>query len=328
MPASNEDTVSPYRSEILDAASRKRSRPVRFIRDYGLALLIFAAAILLGLLLDYVVAGRLPFITFFPAVLLATYYCGLGPGVLVLLLSALAGTLWADPSGAGSVAFYAVAFVLFVALAGVNLALVHVLMRALSRLKQQDDQLSVINRELKHRIKNLFSIANSVCQQTIKSGTPLEEMPNAISGRLLAIASAQDLLSATALSGAGVEQLVHALVATLAPDPSRIQTEGEIVTLSAQATTPFALILHELGTNALKYGAWSGDSGLVKASWVVERETLHFRWREHDGPTIAPPLRQGLGTTLIKNSLPGAIVSHDLKADGLECKIQLPLENE
>ena len=97
---------------------------------------------------------------------------------------------------------------------------------------------------------------------------------------------------------------------------------------SAQATTPFALILHELGTNALKYGAWSHDTGYVRTSWEARQEVLYFLWREHDGPAIAPPLHEGLGSTLIKNSLPGAVVSHDLKADGLECKIALPLENE
>ena len=320
--------MSPYRSEILDAVARRRNRPAKLLHDYGLALLIFGAGVLLRLLIDDLVPGQLPFITFFPAVLLATFYGGLGPGLVVLVLSAVVGTYWADPSGGSSTVYYAFTFLLFVVLAGINVILVHFLMQALARLKQQDDQLGVINRELKHRIKNLFSIANSVCQQTIRSGKPLDEMPNAISGRLLAIASAQDLLSATASTGAQVDDLVGALVATLAPDPARLKTEGASVTLSAQATTPFALILHELGTNALKYGAWSHDNGYVRTSWEVRREILHFRWREHDGPAIAPPLRQGLGTTLIKNSLPGAIVSHDLKADGLERTIELPLENE
>ncbi|MGI8724951.1 MAG: sensor histidine kinase [Methyloceanibacter sp.] len=320
--------MSPYRSEILDAVARQRNRPARLLHAYGLALLIFGAGVLLRVVLDNLVPGQLPFITFFPAVLLATFYGGLGAGLLVLVLSAFVGTYWADPTGGSSTVYYVFKFLLFVVLAGLSVIPVHFLMQALARLKQQDDQLGVINRELKHRIKNLFSIANSVCQQTIKSGKPLDEMPNAISGRLLAIASAQDLLSATALSGAQVDELVGALVATLAPDPTRLKAEGAAVTLSAQATTPFALILHELGTNALKYGAWSHDTGHVKTSWEVRQEILYFQWREHDGPAIAPPLHAGLGSTLIKNSLPGAIVSHDLKADGLECTIQLPLENE
>ena len=123
--------------------------------------------------------------------------------------------------------------------------------------------------------------------------------------------------------GADLRELVTSLVDTLAPSPSRLRSTGAAIHLSADATTPFALILHELATNALKYGAWSQASGLVDISWKVQGNDLLFRWREHDGPAIAPPLREGLGSSLIKTSLPGATVTHDLKADGLECQIQL-----
>jgi len=290
-----------------------------------LAPLIFAAAVLARLLVDYLVPERLPFITFFPAVLVAAYYCGLGPSILVLVLSAIAGTIWSDPTGASPTAFYVASFLLFVGLSGVNIALVHYLMTTLARLRQRDRQLSLINRELKHRIKNLFSIANSICLQTIKPGKSAEEMSTAVTGRIMAIAAAQDLLSATASEGAELPELVAALVTTLAPEPSRLKVEGPAMRLPADTTTPFALILHELATNALKYGAWSRDVGLVKLSWTTEGAALNFRWREHDGPVLAPPIREGLGSTLIRNSLPGATVTHDLKADGLECEISLPL---
>lgn len=296
------------------------------IRNYALALLIFAAAVLARLLLDYVVAERLPFITFFPAVLLAAYYCGLGPSILVLTLSAVSGTVWADQSGTSPTSFYVASFILFVVLAGVMVALVHYLMKSLARLRQQDQQLAMINRELKHRIKNLFSIANSICLQTIKPGKSAEEMSKAVTGRIMAIAAAQDLLSATASEGAELRELVTALVTPLAPDPSRLEVGGPAMRLPADTTTPFALILHELATNALKYGAWSQDAGLIKLSWVTEYAALNFRWREHDGPVVAPPMREGLGSTLIRKSLPGATVIHDLKADGLECQINLPLD--
>jgi two-component sensor histidine kinase len=291
-----------------------------------LALLIVGAAVGARLLLDFVIPSALPFITFFPAVLLITFLCGVRPGILSLALTAFLGVYWADPSGQKTVLFYSVALLLYVSFAGSCLWLVHSLVEALARLKRQDEQLGMINRELKHRIKNLFSIANSVCLQTLRSGKAIDEMGGTISGRLAAIAAAQDLLSVTAQDGAEVGELVGALVVTLTPDPSRLQADGERVTLSPQVTTPFALILHELGTNALKYGAWSHDKGIVKATWVLREATLHFRWREHDGPAIAPPMHEGLGRTLIKNSLPGAVVSHDLKADGLECTIELPLE--
>jgi two-component system CheB/CheR fusion protein len=151
-------------------------------------------------------------------------------------------------------------------------------------------------------------------------------MSQSVSGRLMAIAAAQDLLTATAEDGADLHALTVALVTTLAPNPSRLKIDGPPTRLPADSATPFALVLHELATNALKYGAWSSDSGVVKVVWTKESAVLLFVWREHDGPAIAPPAREGLGRTLISRSLPGATVTHDLKADGLECRINLPLD--
>jgi two-component sensor histidine kinase len=298
------------------------------LRNYALALLIFAVALGARYVLDLVVPERLPFITFFPAVLVAAYFCGLGPSILVLVLSAVAGAAWtAAPAGASEFAFFIASFMLFIGLSGVNVALVHVLMTAHEELRQRDRQLEVINRELKHRIKNLFSIANSVCLQTIKSGAAADVMSQSISGRLMAIAAAQDLLTATPSDGADLHALAEALVTTLAPCPERLAIDGPPTQLPADAATPFALVLHELATNALKYGAWSSDAGMVKVTWTKESVMLLFSWREHDGPAVAPPTREGLGRMLIANSLPGATVSHDLKADGVECRIDLPLRD-
>lgn len=303
----------------------RKARP----RDYVLGLLVFAGGVVARVALDHIVPDRLPFITFFPAVFLATYYFGRGPGLLVLVLSSLAGTFWVDPTGHSKVLLYVASALLFLAVASVILVMTDLLRTSLARLKLQDEQLALINRELKHRIKNLFSITNSICLQTIKAGGSVKEMSDSVSGRLVAIASAQDQLSATATSGADLAELVAALVGTMAPKPSRLQVEGAPTTLPAQVTTPMALILHELATNALKYGAWSTDQGYLtinwKVEWKVEIEILHFRWREHDGPKIAPAMREGLGSSLIRQSLPGATVRHDLRADGLECEITLPL---
>jgi two-component system CheB/CheR fusion protein len=97
------------------------------------------------------------------------------------------------------------------------------------------------------------------------------------------------------------------------------------VLLPVADTTPFALVLHELGTNALKYGAWSVERGYVDVSWRVDDHQLVFRWRERGDLSIALPLRTGLGSKLIKDGLSGACAQHDLKPDGLECVIRLPL---
>jgi two-component sensor histidine kinase len=291
---------------------------------YAYALAIFALAVIARALIDFVVPGRLPFITFFPAVFLAAYYLGRVP-LLVLVLSTLVGTAWADPTGESPIAFYIASALLFLVIAGMIVFFVDALKAAHEKLRRQDQQLEMVNRELKHRIKNLFAIADSVCQQTIRAGGSAKEMSRAVSGRILAIASAQDLLSTTATKGAELDELVQKLVSSVAPSPSRIRVEGEPFRLSVDTTTPFALILNELATNALKYGAWTRDNGWIHIQWTTNSELLRFRWREHDGPVLAPPVREGLGRKLIKSSLPGARVEHSFKPDGLECEIDLPL---
>jgi two-component sensor histidine kinase len=294
---------------------------------YAAALGIFVIALAARLLLDLIVPWRLPFITFFPAVFLAAYYLGSGPGVLVLALSTVAGTAWVDPSGHSPISLYATSALLFLLVAGMIVFVVDRLTAAHEKLSQQEKQLEMINRELKHRIKNLFAIADSVCQQTINAGGSAKEMTRAASGRLLAIASAQDLLSTTATEGADLKELVEKLASSLAPSPSRITVEGHSFRLTVNTTTPFALILHELATNALKYGAWAQERGWVHVSWsATSDDLLQFKWREHDGPILAPPVREGLGRKLIKSSLPGARVEHSFKPDGLQCEIDLPLD--
>jgi two-component sensor histidine kinase len=294
------------------------------LASYGYALGMFALAVIARLLIDFVVPGQLPFITFFPAVFLAGYYLGLGPGVLVLVLSTLVGALWIEPIGPHPISLYVTSGFLFFVIAAVILFLVDALATAHRKLRWHDGRLEMINRELKHRIKNLFAIADSVCQQTINAGGSTKEMSKAVSGRIRAISSAQELLSSDATEGAELTELVQKLVSNLAPSPSRIRIEGQPLRLPGEATTPFALILHELATNALKYGAWTKDDGWIHITWSVSK-LLQFRWREHDGPTLAPPVREGLGRKLIKSSLPGARVEHSFKSDGLQCDIDLPL---
>jgi len=294
--------------------------------DYAWAFFIFAIALFARVALDRIVPTGLPFITFFPAVVFVAYRCGLWPSIAVLLMSALAGEAWVVPTpGSPEIVQRLVSVSLFFGLSGLNIYFVRKLKDANDRNVQHEAQLELINRELKHRIKNLFTIASSICSQTIKSGRPTQEMIQSVTGRIHAVASAQDLLSVTSSAGADLNGLIDALVGTVSPEPSRLQVSGPPVRLPAEATTPFALILHELSTNALKYGAWSGEVGRVVITSTVEADRLFFEWREIDGPAIAPEMREGLGTALIKSGLPTATVAHDLTPTGLHCHITMPL---
>jgi two-component sensor histidine kinase len=295
------------------------------VGEYAAAVVIVAVAVALRIALDQMVPERFVLASFLPAVLIAAYLLDLGASILVLVLSALLAATWiGPPPGAHEITYYLAGFALCMVIGALAIYFVRGMKLSHRRSLQHEEQLALINRELKHRIKNLFAIAGAVCQQTMKSGKPPDEMARAVMGRLSAVANAQDLLSVASSTGANLSELIEALVRTVAPDPSRLRVSGDPIHLPAEATTPFALILHELATNALKYGAWS-HTGYVATAWTIEAEELSFEWREHDGPAIAPPLREGLGSALIKSGLPTARVEHALKPDGLLCRIRLPL---
>jgi two-component sensor histidine kinase len=226
-----------------------------------------------------------------------------------------------------AVAYRATGFTLFVLVGGSITLFVQLLRDALEQLRAREEQLALINREQKHRMHNLFAVIDAITQQTIRDGVRPEEMLATVSGRVHALARAQDLLDVTAEEGARVPALVSELVKPMAPTPSRLRANGPDVAVPSETTTPFALILHELATNALKHGAWSSERGSVSVSWRIEREQLAFEWQEHDGPAVVAPSRKGLGTNLIKSGLRSAKVDYDLKPDGLQCRIRLPLIN-
>jgi two-component sensor histidine kinase len=297
------------------------------VRRYGLAVLILSAALAARWGLDLIAPERSPFMTFFPAVLAAVWFCGKGPALWVLAVGSTASLwVWPDDPMAVKIGMSTVFVIVNVAV----ILMVDRLQSALGDLRLRDEQLSLINQELHHRLKNLFAVTNSICSSTIRAGLPADETVQAISGRIQSIARAQDLLSVSSRSGAAVGDLVQSVVLPLAPERSRVQFTGPSAELRAEDTTSFALILHELGTNALKYGAWSDPKGMVNIAWSVKtlpdsEQQLDFEWSEHDGPHVSPPPREGLGSKLIRRALPGSTIDHDLKADGLSCRIRLAL---
>lgn len=292
------------------------------VQPYVFALAIFLASVMARLQLDMVLPGRVPYITFFPAVAATAYFCGLGPALLVLALVVPTSWLvWEEQS----IALKLFGTAVFATFAGAVLFIIERLHQTLRTLEARDRKLQVINREQQHRIKNLFAVTASICIQTVRRGLPVADTVEAITGRIGSIAAAQDLLSATANAGADLEALLGALVKPLAPVPDRLRLDGPHVRLRAQDSTPMALVLYELGTNALKYGAWAGPAGTVSVSWSRNDQAgVTLIWTECDGPPPSTDPRPGLGTKLIRQALPDADVHFDLKTTGLEVRITLP----
>ena len=190
-----------------------------FSRQLLFAVACVAIAALARSTLDYVVPGRLIYITFFPAVFIVAFTCGLRIATAVLLVVGLLGGFW---TAGETVLFRAVGITAFTVVGAFVVLFGHGYCIALSRLREKDEQVATINRELSHRIKNLFSVAASVSQQTIKSSTDLDSAAKAVGGRLKAIAAAQDFLGGPSNAGADLEDLFTTIVEPMAPSNSQI----------------------------------------------------------------------------------------------------------
>jgi two-component system, chemotaxis family, CheB/CheR fusion protein len=174
-------------------------------------------------------------------------------------------------------------------------------LRVLTRLSQQPA------RELSHRVKNTLAVVQSLAMQTDGRSRSIEEYRDKFVGRLQALASAHRLLLDAHWRSADLKQLVgQALQAYRVDHPDVIEVEGEPVPLAPNQGLGLSLILHELGTNAAKYGALSHSEGRVHVWWQVEDgeqgRRIRLRWEEQGGPEVEPPAEKGFGTRLIERA--------------------------
>jgi len=184
--------------------------------------------------------------------------------------------------------------------------------------------------ELNHRVKNTLAIVQSIANQTVLSAGSPSQFKTSFNGRLQALGAAYSLLTQNSWQGAELQALVTGQVLCLGGDAKRISYSGPSVILEAQVALHLALVLHELGTNACKYGALSVGNGNLSIKWSVqdgEDRVLLLHWQEFGSPKVTAPQTQGFGSILIQQSLSshGGEVSVDYTANGLSCVIRLPI---
>ena len=184
--------------------------------------------------------------------------------------------------------------------------------------------------ELTHRVKNLLTVVQGMVHQTSRTSRSVEEFVTKLDGRISALASSQKLLVNSVWGGADLRELVeHQLAPYVDYEGSRLRIEGDRVALPADIATPFGLVLHELGTNAAKYGSLSIPDGHVELQWTQEpgnnTHVLKVVWSERGGPAVGAHRTPGFGSQLIARGLPGATVKHEYLATGVRCTIELPL---
>ena len=203
----------------------------------------------------------------------------------------------------------------------------------LTKRRQAEERQRLLTHELEHRIKNTLAMVQAIVSQTLR-GAPTTRAANvAISSRLVTLGRAHDILTQANWAGAPIRSVVEGALAPHDPG-NRVRLAGQDLHLEAQAALSLALTLHELATNAVKYGALSNQKGQVDVTWeVVEQEagrTLRLRWEEKDGPPVVEPMRKGFGSRLIERSLgaeAGGQARMEFAPTGLVCTIETPFEN-
>jgi two-component sensor histidine kinase len=200
---------------------------------------------------------------------------------------------------------------------------------------REEEQRTLLLRELNHRVKNVFALTNAIITMTARSAATPKEMAESLRGRLTALSRAHDLVR-PALHDVKAEGSVSfrvilddILLAYQVPDmPERIRTVGDDLNIRGHAITNLALVLHELATNAAKYGALSVPEGHVEITWKRDEKALELNWREEGGPPVSPPVRSGFGTVLTQKSVEGQFggtMRYDWEPEGLKVMLRLPL---
>jgi PAS domain S-box-containing protein len=201
--------------------------------------------------------------------------------------------------------------------------------------KEAEARQKLLIDELNHRVKNTLATVQSLAAQTARGTTSTEAFHQAFEGRLIALSQAHDQLTRQRWQSADFRDIVKGATAPhLSRPDEQIAIEGETVTVSPRTALTMALVLHEMTTNAAKYGALSAPKGRIEIGWRVEPRPpksplLHIEWRERNGPPVEAPAKPGFGSRFIQGSVTAELrgsVRMNFNPDGLHCTIDVPLD--
>ena len=198
--------------------------------------------------------------------------------------------------------------------------------RDISEIKQAETFQRLLVNELNHRVKNSLATAQSIASQSLRGEPDIAEAREAIDARIGSLARAHDLLTARNWSGADLRDVVARAIEPFAA--SQIEVTGFGLDVEPRHALALSMALHELATNATKYGALSCAAGSVKLRWAAAGGVMTLSWRESGGPPVAPPQRRGFGSRLLKDGFagdPGGGTRLDYDPDGVRCEISVAL---
>ena len=198
--------------------------------------------------------------------------------------------------------------------------------RDLTERKEAEAFQRLLLNELKHRVKNTLATIQAITTQTLATAPDLPSAREALEQRIVSMARAHDLLIDRSWSNAGLEEVVARALQAFCP--AQLSISGDDLEISPRQTLALSMALHELATNATKYGALSRAGGRVSVRWEKDGDKLRLDWEESGGPAVSPPAHKGFGSRLIERLLAselGGEVKLDYDPDGVRCAITAQL---
>jgi two-component sensor histidine kinase len=301
-----------------------RRRSPRSVEAYGLAIIFVVVATLIRWGLGFFGDDILVFAVYYPAVLFATYIGGVGVGVFAALLSSVIGwwafipphfTFSLTPAVEIKLAVFLFACALIIW--GANYT-----RNLMNRLEDEEKFRKVVVEELGHRLKNKLVTIQSIISFQLRDEPQVRD---AILKRLGALSATDDLIMTAQGEGARLRDILSAEFAPY--DMSRISMAGPDCLLSPKLALAISLLVHELVTNASKYGAFSNSTGKISIRWSLFDAQLNLEWGESGGPLVAPPNHHGFGTRLFLRLLDqfNGKVEATFASTGLVCKVNVAL---
>jgi PAS domain S-box-containing protein len=197
--------------------------------------------------------------------------------------------------------------------------------------KQADERQKLLIDELNHRVKNTLATVQSLAWQSARKDVPPEVAQQRFQERLLSLSRTHNLLNETRWEGASLRCILHTELEPHGLGEARFHLSGPDIDLPPKTAVVLGMVIHELTTNAMKYGALSGSEGQVEVEWHYRGgETLHLRWKERGGPRVRAPEGKGFGSRLIEQAITrelGGHVETTYEVGGLHCGLTIPLEH-
>lgn len=264
-------------------------------------------------------ANPVPFVTYFPAVLLGAVFLGWRWAALATLLAMVIvnrvflSAPWLSHPAPPDIAILA----FFCGSCAILVLTGDTLRRTVGEMDTLSKQRALLSQEMHHRVQNTLSVAMALVR--VSKAKELDEFRGDLLGRLTALANANRILERGPSGEVDIETIVRDVTAPFG-DSDAIKMSGGSRSLSAQDAHYLTLILHELCTNALKHGALSRETGYVTLHWTPEPEPLRLDWQERGGPPVSSPQRKGLGARLFAGQT-RFLVTIDYERAGLRCSI-------